>query len=113
MIVISVLVAVIIIVLIRKIMIKERFMTYAGKEYEKIAREIYNSLLNRNPELTIEEARPTIYSIIDEKWFVRLNREQISDVTNKIREYLSQNNAYINETDLRHLVSNLKNRFGI
>lgn len=87
-------------ILIYKILKKNKHNEFAGVKYEETVKEIYKCLLKKNPELNIEQAKPIIYSIIDEKWFRTLDKNQIENIVHRIEVYLRDKNDDIAVSDL-------------
>ncbi|KGK81143.1 hypothetical protein [Clostridium sp. HMP27] len=87
---------------------KEKHIWYVGLKYEFIARKIHKCLLKKDQKLSIEKAKPIIYSIIEEKWFMSLKKEQIYNLIYRIEVYLNQNNEDISEFGLKTLVNKFR-----
>lgn len=87
----------------------KRLYSYADLQFERICKDIYISLLKTNSNLSIEQGKIIIYSIIDREWFSTLNKKQISDLTDTIRIYLHKNNS-INEAELKQIICDFKDR---
>ena len=101
-------VSILIFAITKKLINQQRFYDYISLKYDSIAQEIYKHLLKKDPDLSIEKAKPIIHSIIEEKWLLSLNQQQRDDITDQIKAYLNEKNDNISEIELKALVNNFK-----
>ncbi|MDR5659505.1 hypothetical protein RH915_08370 [Serpentinicella sp. ANB-PHB4] len=96
-----------IIFIIYKTKEKSRFEIYAWEVYEEIGRKIYETLLKKNPDASINEAQDILSSNIDEDWYINLNYDQVDKIFEMINKYL-QETEEVKDTEIRDIVEKFK-----